>query len=640
MSQQTSSPAGVKGRGWVAIVTALTGLTMCPLLGCGGRAVDGDRHGTDDEVLFEALPQRLVDCDALRAYTSARAEEMLALAPTGNPLAPLFEPDGSAGYEQGAYVEWPEATRQPGGGRVAYASRSRGDGDHFYMVANDAVPTMTVSSSEVSGGNFPMPVTLKQARDSVAPAWIFADAGRLLVVGELDGSAFSSAGKGTFFWQLDLTRNETPRRQELQYIDAQLIGARRLGGSVQVLMVGSGNRLGLQGLPAAQRADGALLANVRAGNRAALDAAAAEAWLPRRVSADTSSGEPDAASAVPAIECGDIYAPATPSGLQLLTLVDVDLEQGLDSWQASGLYTGNVQIFASEQQWALVTEPWWSVSEEAASVAAQGSPETILHTFDTGTRQLEARGSIALRAAPQHDPVAAHDGQHWLLATHAGYGPALNAADPAAAPNDQGRVWSFETKPGALELLGRSPTFPLSAETQTEFAPGVAYVHTPGSTEAASAVIDLSDPRVPELHDGPSGDFRVLPWSDGRHLRMDLNQILLLSGQQELAHYDQGPDPSLEGFTMPEHSFLVDIPPGRPWSRSLRFHRLEGSDPPETMGAIRIRTNTVLPPLIENGLLLNGSFSPGTGRGSGGSMSMETYDANTLSRQAAESAGY
>ncbi len=609
---------------------------MCPLLGCGGRAVDGDRPGEEGDVRLEALPQRLVDCDALRAYTSARAGELLELAPTGNPLEPLFAPGDAEGYEQAAYVEWPEATRQPGGGRVAYARRGSGDADHFYMVANDAVPLMSTGPSEVTGAAFPMPEAVKQARDGTAPAWIFAEAGRVLVVGEVDGSAFSGAGKGAFFWQFDLNRNDGPRQQELQYVDARLIGARRIGGSVQVLMVESGSQLGLASLPAEQRADGTLLASVRAGNRAAIGAADASAWLPRRVTADPSSGAALVGSATPAVECGDIYAPGTPSGLQLLTLVDLDIEQGLASWQASGLYTGNVQIFAADQQWALVTEPWWSVSEQAASLAAQGSPETILHTFGMNARQLEPLGSVALRAAPQHDPVAANDGEHWLLATHTGYGPALNGADGA----DQGRIWSFQSKPGALELFGRSPTFALTAETQTEFAPGVAYVHTPGSTDAISALIDLSDAGKLALHDGPSGDFRVLPWSDGQHLRVDLSQVLLLSGQQELAHYEQGPEPSLEGFTLPEHSFFVDIPPARPRSRALRFHRLEGSDPPETMGTIRIRPNTVLPPFIGNGLLLNGYFSPGTGRGSGGSMSMETYDANTLSRQASQSGPY
>jgi hypothetical protein len=628
----------VNGKGWVAIGAALTGLTLCPLLGCGGRAVDGDRPSDDDDVLFEALPQRLSDCAALRAYTSARAQEMLALAPTGNPLEPLFEPGGSAGFEQAAYAEWPEATRQPGGGRVAYARNPGSSTDSFYLVASDAVPAISISPELVAGMTFAMPAGLKQARGSAAPAWIFADGERVLVVGALDGSAFSAAGAGTFFWQFDVDERQAALHQELRYVDARLIGARRFSGSVQVLLVANGSRLGLEGLPADQREDATRLAEVRAGNRAAIDAAAAGDWLPLSVTADASSGAPLPESAAPAIECSDIYAPATPSGLQLLTLVDLDLAQGLPSWQASGLYTGNLQVFAADEQWALVTEPWWSVSEAAAGLAARGSPETILHTFDTRARQLEPRGSIALRAAPQHDPAAANDGQHWLLATHSAYGPALNTGGRAGT--DQGRVWSFQPEPGALALLGRSPTFPLTPETQTEFAPGVAYVHTPGSNDAASSLIDLADPSALELQDGPGADFRVLPWNDGQHVRVDLSQIVLLSGVQEITRFEQWSEPSLEGYALPEHGLLLDVPPDSPWHRTLRFHRLEKAPVPESMGTIRIRASSVLPPLIENGVLLNSYFTPRADLSQGGSMSLETYDAKTLSPGGAVGGSY
>ena len=185
MPQRTSPPAAVIGRGWVAIAAALTGLTMCPLLGCGGRAVDGDKPAQDDDVRLEALPQRLLDCDALRAYTSGRAEEMLALAPTGNPLQPLYEPGGSAGFEQSGYAEWPEATREPGGGRMAHARRAGSSADEFYLVTNDAVPSVSISPSQNGGSEFRMPAALHEGRDRDAPAWIFADGARVLIVGNL-----------------------------------------------------------------------------------------------------------------------------------------------------------------------------------------------------------------------------------------------------------------------------------------------------------------------------------------------------------------------------------------------------------------------------------------------------------------------
>src|SRR5262245_2236753 len=113
-----------KARAGVAAFATLTGLTMSPLLGCGGLAADGRHLVADDDVRAEALPERFADCDALRAYASTQARELLAVAPTGSPLEPLFEPGGAAGFEQPAYAEWPEAARQPGGGRTAYARRA------------------------------------------------------------------------------------------------------------------------------------------------------------------------------------------------------------------------------------------------------------------------------------------------------------------------------------------------------------------------------------------------------------------------------------------------------------------------------------------------------------------------------------
>ncbi|MEO8184516.1 MAG: hypothetical protein ABI895_37380 [Deltaproteobacteria bacterium] len=70
---------------------------MCPLLGCGGLASDGRHPWEDGDVRAEALPERLADCDALRAYASTQARDLLSLAPTGDPLEPLFAPSEAEG---------------------------------------------------------------------------------------------------------------------------------------------------------------------------------------------------------------------------------------------------------------------------------------------------------------------------------------------------------------------------------------------------------------------------------------------------------------------------------------------------------------------------------------------------------------
>ncbi|MEO8184517.1 MAG: hypothetical protein ABI895_37385 [Deltaproteobacteria bacterium] len=159
----------------------------------------------------------------------------------------------------------------------------------------------------------------------------------------------------------------------------------------------------------------------------------------------------------------------------------------------------------------------------------------------------------------------------------------------------------------------------MSPETHTEFMPGVAYVHArAGSSVAGSVVVDLADPSQLEPEDGPRGDFRVLPWSDGQHLRVDRSQIHLLSGLRELEQYPQGPEPSLVVYTVPERGWLLDVQGTKSYKQTLRFQRLTKPDAPQTMGSIGVRANTILPPLIEDDVILNANtFGPLGGAGGG-----------------------
>jgi hypothetical protein len=614
------------GRG-VAVGTALAVATVCPLFGCGGLARDGRQPLLDDsEVRAEPLPQRFADCNALLAYTGEQAEGIVAAAPTGSPFPPLYAPGAGTGFEAPAYAEWPEASRQGGAGRVAHA---RGDGSAFedyYFITDDTLQRLSMNPNNVEGSGIVLPPALIEARGQGRPAWVFAQGSNVLVVAELSSSPADALRPqvSTLFWQLETDGPSTPRSQSLNYVNARLIGARNTNDTVQVaLLAEAPSAIDFTSLAAEARTDVSQLDQVRTHNREAIAGAAGSDWLPRRTFADAESGDVSGAGQA-AVECSDIYAPATPSGLQLLTLVDLRLSEGLDSWQASGLYTGNVQISSSDQSWAFVTEPWWSVSEDAANRAAQGSPETLLHSFGLRDRKLVPLGSIAVRGAPEHDPVvAAGDDGQWFLATHSAYGP-------ASPESDQGRIWSFESGNAALQLLGKSPRFERDGELHSDFVPGVAYVRTrDGAGQAKTLLLDLSHSEALELLPGPGGDVRVIPWSEGRHLRVDATQIQLLSGTRELAQYPQLAPPSLPAYADPVHGWLVDLDQAKSYRQNLRFSRFDGVEPPSVTGTARMHEGTILPPLIESDVILNMSYVGLLSRGSS-AYAMEVLDAKTL----------
>ncbi len=152
-------------------------------------------------------------------------------------------------------------------------------------------------------------------------------------------------------------------------------------------------------------------------------------WLPRRVLRKATGGRPGFR---PAARCRRVFRPALHSGIDVLTVLTVDMEKGLPAVDSDAVMAGGQTVYASPKALYVATPEW--TDESGLPTGAR----TQIHKFaasDPAATSYRASGQVEGELLNQ-----------FSLSEHGGV---LRAATTAgAAPDTESRVTTFAERDG------------------------------------------------------------------------------------------------------------------------------------------------------------------------------------------------
>lgn len=242
-------------------------------------------------------------------------------------------------------------------------------------------------------------------------------------------------------------------------------------------------------------------------NREIIRNSTIENWLPYYVT--------DAGDEGLLLDCEDVLLPPEPSGVGTLSILDFDLERGLESWEAASVVAAGSTVYANVERTFIATQQWMDPVAVESREAFRGHV-TRIHRFDTpvdGEMTYVASGDVdgfllnqfAMDEYEGHLRVASTTAPDWW---GGGEGAESQVTVLATDGNRLVRV-------GQVGGLGKTETI-----RAVRFMGPVGYVVTFRQTDPLY-VIDLSDPANPVT----AGELKIPgfsaylhPVADGRLL--------------------------------------------------------------------------------------------------------------------------
>ncbi len=348
-------------------------------------------------------------CDAFLEYAKERA-------------LPLVGPWGLEGYGSGPPL--PEmAPTEDGVRRAPAAAAEVGDGpihsgtnvqtagvDEADLVKTDGRRILAVARGRLWLVDLRDGTPRRRGSLPLDGGWgqqIFLDGDRVLVMTSspgpgpvpmlrdgpgLDAVPFSATPR-TVLTEVDISDPDHLVAVRTLTLDGTVLSARMIDGIARVVV-----RSEPTGFAWEYPQGGGLRAERRAqeANRRLVAASTLENWVPWYVLEDRRTGT---VSEGPLLDCDQVGHPDEFSGLSMLTVLTIDLGDGLDPGRGVGLLAGGETVYASTDHLYVATTPW-----EPVAVPLRGepirprTPTTRLHLFDLTdprTARYVASGSVS-----------------------------------------------------------------------------------------------------------------------------------------------------------------------------------------------------------------------------------------------------
>ena len=274
-------------------------------------------------------------------------------------------------------------------------------------------------------------------------------------------------------------------------LEADYLSARLIGGTVRVVTNASMPRRLDFKPPAGADAQSAAAATKR--NRAVIASSRVSSWLPSYVVRNRRTGAKRQRALV---QCRNVERPPDFSGLGLVTVLTIDLDEGLMPVDSDAVLTDGRIVYASPQRLYVATERW---ADRPLPERPQIVPEgvrTALHEFD-----ISDPSRTTYRASGE---VPGFLLSQWSLSEQGGVLRVASTEtppwfDPAGGRDSESFVTTLEAQAGKLVTLGRIGGLGRGQRIYAvRFAGDVAYLVTFKQVDPLYT-LDLSNPRQPAV---------------------------------------------------------------------------------------------------------------------------------------------
>lgn len=444
--------------------------------------------------------QPVDDCDVLLDYFVEQALEQVGpWGLVGGP--PVYEvmEEAAADSEGGG-----ERSSAPSSTNVQVEGVDEGDivkaaGDHLYVLSDGRLVVFSTADGSIDE------IASLELSSSHGGHQMLLDGGRLAVIGA--GFAVPSpmepaadiAPSGSALAQITLIDVADPA-------DPAVTGRLTLDGTVVTTRLVDGHlRVVLEAYPVGlewSHPEGSGLRAEREAterNREIIRESTIENWLPYYV-ADGDEGT--------LLDCSDVLLPPEPSGLGTLSILDFDLDDGIDEWRAASVVASGSTVYANTERTYVATQRWFDPEAIESDEAFTGHV-TRIHRFETpvdGTLTYTASGDVQGFLLNQF-AMDEYEGRLRVASTTAptwwgrGGGESESMVTVLDAVDDRLRTV------GSVAGLGVTETI-----RAVRFMGPVGYVVTFRQTDPLY-VIDLSDPTEPTAE----GELKIPGYSAYLH---------------------------------------------------------------------------------------------------------------------------
>jgi len=228
-------------------------------------------------------------------------------------------------------------------------------------------------------------------------------------------------------------------------------------------------------------------------NREIVRNSSEENWIPYYVVADAEGEVTDEGTL---FECDRASHPEEFAGLDMLSVLTIDLSDGLEVSDATGVLASGDTIYASEDSLYVATQDWqnWRWLETQEDSDRPDGPTTEIHKFD-----IRDPGSTEYVASGEVDGYLLNQ---FAMDEHEGMLRVASTTTPnwwGSGPDSQSRITVLREIGDALVGIGRVDGLGKTEQIYAvRFMGDVGYVVTFRQTDPLYTV-DLSDPRDPEV---------------------------------------------------------------------------------------------------------------------------------------------
>ena len=298
----------------------------------------------------------------------------------------------------------------------------------------------------------------------------------------------ASLGEETLLSEVDLANPAAPAVRRTMTLAGAPIAARLTGGTARVVVASSPGYLRPQALPRTS----------------------ARTWVPRTVLRSRISGRTFRRSVVP---CDDVRRPPEFSGLDLLTVLTVDLDKGLFSVDRDAIMAGAQTVYASQTGLYVASQRYVRALERERELPPR--MDTEIHRFDTsktGETAYASTGEVPGYVLNQYS-MSEHEGALRVASTETPAWLGGDVAVPAQAREEQSFVTVLRERGARLARAGQVGGLGKGERIYAvRFMGDKGYVVTFRQVDPLYT-LDLADPADPKV----LGELKILGYSAYLH---------------------------------------------------------------------------------------------------------------------------